>query len=306
MPLRIRLRAGETDEEVMSELFACVGNSGFLGPEGAIILRLQRMFFNWNVSTLVASEVYWIRTTMLVFAVDTCTEEGSIALARDGKLLSSVALPPGWRSTSLHGEIAALLARHGVETRDIDLYAVSSGPGSFTGVRLGLAAVKGMAEIHAKPVVPVSTLETIATAAACSCSIPPTLFAALFDARRGQVFGALYRNDSGGLQSVSKETVSSLATFLDSVRSALPPGTGSNGNLAFCGIDLDPYIQEIAKAGWQGAPMLAVPRALAGTLTQIAERKVAAHGGANSTILDALTADANYVRVSDAELFWKG
>ena len=108
------------------------------------------------------------------------------------------------------------------------------------------------------------------------------------------------------LSVVSQESVSSLSSFLSSARSALPPGTGSNGDLAFCGIDLDPYMQEIAKAGWQSAPMLAVPRALAGTLTQIAERKVAAHGGANSTILDALTADANYVRVSDAELFWKG
>src|ERR1035437_4985275 len=108
--------------------------------------------------------------TMLVFAVDTCTEESSIALASDGKPLSSVALPPGWRSASLHGEIAALLERHGVRTGDIDLYAVTNGPGSFTGVRLGLAAVKGMAEIHGKPVVPVSTLEAIAAAAACSRS----------------------------------------------------------------------------------------------------------------------------------------
>lgn len=242
---------------------------------------------------------------MLVFAVDSCTEEGSIALARDGKLLSSVALPPGWRSTSLHGEIAALLERHGVRTREIDLYTVTSGPGSFTGVRLGLAAVKGMAEIHAKPVVPVSTLQAIAAAAACLCSTPPALFAALFDARRGQVFGGLYSNDGGDLRMASQETVSSLAAFLDCVRSASSPDGGSNGSLAFCGIDLAPYLQEIAKAGWHGAPMLTVPRSLAGTLTQIAERKFTERGGANASILDALSADANYVRVCDAELFWK-
>jgi tRNA threonylcarbamoyl adenosine modification protein YeaZ len=242
---------------------------------------------------------------MLVFAVDSCTEEGSIALARDGKLLSSVALPPGWRSTSLHAEIAALLEQNNVGTREIDLYTVTSGPGSFTGVRLGLAAVKGMAEIHAKPVVPVSTLEAITAAAACSCSTPPSLFAALIDARRGQVFGGLYHNDGVRLRIVSRETVSSLASFLDCVRSASPPGAGSNGNVAFCGIDLAPYLQEIAKAGWHGAPMLTVPRSLAGTLTQIAERKFTERGGANASILDALSADANYVRISDAELFWK-
>jgi tRNA threonylcarbamoyladenosine biosynthesis protein TsaB len=241
---------------------------------------------------------------MLIFAVDTCTEEGSIALARDGKLLSSVALPPGWRSTSLHGEIAALLERQGVRTCDIDLYAVTSGPGSFTGVRLGLAAVKGMAEIHGKPVVPVSTLEAIA-AAACSCATPVALFAALFDARRSQVFGGLYRYDGGGLRLAYKESVSSLSSFLDFVRSASPPGAGSNGSLAFCGIDLAAYLQEIAKTGWQGAPMLTVPRSLAGTLTQIAERKFTERGGANSSVLDAFSADANYVRLSDAELFWK-
>lgn len=242
---------------------------------------------------------------MLVFAVDTCTEEGSIALARDGKLLSSVALPPGWRSTSLHGEIAALLERHDVGTRDIDLYAVTSGPGSFTGVRLGLAAVKGMAEVHGKPVIPVSTLEAIATTAACLCSTPPSLIAALFDARRNQVFGGLYRNDGGGLRIASKETVSSLSSFLDCVRSASPPGAGLNGSLAFCGIDLAPYLQEIAEAGWQGSPMLTVPRSLAGTLTQIGERIFTRRCGTNASVLDAFSADANYVRLSDAELFWK-
>jgi tRNA threonylcarbamoyladenosine biosynthesis protein TsaB len=241
---------------------------------------------------------------MLIFAVDTCTEEGSIALARDGNLLSSVALPPGWRSTSLHGEIAALLEQHGARTRDIDLYAVTSGPGSFTGVRLGLAAVKGMAEIHAKPVVPVSTLETIA-AAASSCTTPPALFAALFDARRGQVFGGLYRYDGCGLRIASKETVSSLSSFLNCVRSASPPDSGMNGHVAFCGIDLVPYLDEIGKSGWQSAPMLTVPQPLAGTLAQMAVRKSAERGGAGSSILDALRADANYVRLSDAELFWK-
>jgi tRNA threonylcarbamoyladenosine biosynthesis protein TsaB len=242
---------------------------------------------------------------MLVLAVETCTEEGSIALARDGNLLSLVALPPGWRSTSLHGEIAALLERNGARTRDIDLYAVTSGPGSFTGVRLGLAAVKGMAEIHTKPVVPVSTLETIAAVAASSCTTPPVLFAALFDARRSQVFGGLYRYDGCGLQIASKETVSSLSSFLDRVRSASPPDSGMNEHVAFCGIDLVPYLDEIGKSGWQGVPMLTVPHSLAGTLAQIAEQKSAERGGAGSSILDALRADANYVRLSDAELFWK-
>ena len=242
---------------------------------------------------------------MLVFAVDTCTEGGSIALARDGKLLSSVMLPPGWRSTSLHAEIAALLEREGVRTRDINLYAVSSGPGSFTGVRLGLAAVKGLAEIHGKPVVPVSTLKALATAARDLCSTPSSWIAALLDARRGQVFGGLYRYEDGGLVLASPEAVSSLSSFLDAVRSAVSPDSISDGNLAFCGIDLAPYSKGIAQTGWQAAPMLAVPQAIAGTLAQIAERRFTEREGVQSNVADALTADANYVRLSDAELFWK-
>src|SRR4051812_36503774 len=103
--------------------------------------------------------------SMYVLAIDTCTEPGSVALARDAELLESPGLPAGLRSDSLHVELLRLLRSHALTTADVHAYAVTSGPGSFTGVRLGMTAAKGLAEVHRKPIAAVSTLEAIAMAA---------------------------------------------------------------------------------------------------------------------------------------------
>jgi tRNA threonylcarbamoyl adenosine modification protein YeaZ len=244
---------------------------------------------------------------MVVLALDTCTEQGSVAVGRDGRLLEARALPAGWRSTTLHLEIARLLQQQGLATKDIDGYGVTSGPGSFTGVRLGMSAVKGLAEVHRKPIVPVSTLETVASAAVLSFP-RPQLLAPLLDARRGQVFGGVYRLSDGRLRAVMEETVSSLASFLkrltmQNVASAANSGSGSGldprGGIAFCGIDVAPFVSELEAAGW-GAPRVSVPPCLARPLLEIATERIQEGLG-----VDASLAEANYVRLSDAELFWK-
>src|SRR6266536_2270706 len=100
---------------------------------------------------------------MLTLALDTTADDGSIALARDGCIAEEALIhaPRGF-SQVLFGEIEALLGRQGVALRDIDLFAAASGPGSFTGVRVGLSAVKGLAEVLGKRVVAVSNLEALA------------------------------------------------------------------------------------------------------------------------------------------------
>ena len=98
---------------------------------------------------------------MLTLAVDTTANFGSIALADENGVREEVLLhaPQGF-SNVLFGEIEALLVRQGVLLPEIDLFAGASGPGSFTGVRVGLSAIKGLAEVLGKRVVAVSNLRS--------------------------------------------------------------------------------------------------------------------------------------------------
>src|SRR3954452_25063096 len=123
----------------------------------------------------------------VILAVDTTGEHGSLALVRGGELLEEVAMhaPEGFAHV-LFGELAALLERHGVKTADIDCFAASSGPGSFTGVRVGLACVKGLAEAVGRPAIAVSNLAALAR---CGTA---RLRGAVIDARRNQIYGAVY------------------------------------------------------------------------------------------------------------------
>src|SRR5919205_942016 len=106
---------------------------------------------------------------MLLLAADTSGKNGSIALAKcEGENYSVIDLVPllgGTFSAQLVPQISGLLAKHGFSKGDIGGFAVASGPGSFTGLRVGLAAIKGLAEILGKPIAAVSLLETLAGSA---------------------------------------------------------------------------------------------------------------------------------------------
>jgi len=239
---------------------------------------------------------------MNVLALDTCTEQGSVALACDDQL-DFRPLPPGWRSTTLHQEIERLLQDHGLASRDIDGYGVTSGPGSFTGVRLGLTAVKGMAEVHAKPIIPVSTLEVIAAAAGESSEVPASAtVAAILEARRGQVFGGVYRQQDGSWKAVTQETVSAVASFLKRIQSdpQIMSDPAAADGVVVCGLDVESLKPELEKAGWNGAHILQVSPCLAGSLARITIRRLQ-----RGQDVEAALAEANYIRLSDAELFWK-
>src|SRR5438477_2927874 len=99
---------------------------------------------------------------MLTLAVDTTADFGSIALADENAVREEVLLhAPGGFSHVLFAAIEALLARQKVRLAEIHLFAGASGPGSFTGVRVGLSAIKGLAEVSGKRVVAVSSLEAL-------------------------------------------------------------------------------------------------------------------------------------------------
>jgi tRNA threonylcarbamoyladenosine biosynthesis protein TsaB len=143
---------------------------------------------------------------MLSLAVDTTAEFGSIALADESGVKGEVLIhaPQGF-SRVLFGEIEALLARQNVGLRDIELFAGASGPGSFTGVRVGLSAIKGLAEVLGKRVVAVSNLEALAEFGTTG------LRATIIDAHRGEVYAALY-DETGN--AIIPEAVLSLDRFV--------------------------------------------------------------------------------------------
>jgi tRNA threonylcarbamoyladenosine biosynthesis protein TsaB len=183
-----------------------------------------------------------------------------------------------------------------VSIHDVAGYGVTTGPGAFTAVRVGLTAVKALAEVEEKPVVPVSTLELIAAAGlAAGAAQPHAVLVPILDARRGQVFGAVYQAGGDGFRPLLPETVSSLSSFLEQVR------TLAGSNVSFCGTDLDRFVPDIEKAGWGQGTLIRVSASLAGVLATIAAARLRQGFG-----VPALSVDANYVRASDAELFWKG
>jgi tRNA threonylcarbamoyladenosine biosynthesis protein TsaB len=132
---------------------------------------------------------------MRVLALDTATEIGAIALVEEDTLLAEIRLRvEKTHSQNLWRTIRFLLAETGWGLEQIDLWAVSTGPGSFTGVRIGLATIKGLAWVTQKPAIGVSTLEVLAW----SVTPSPYLICPILDARRQEVYFAFYRSAPEG------------------------------------------------------------------------------------------------------------
>jgi tRNA threonylcarbamoyladenosine biosynthesis protein TsaB len=209
----------------------------------------------------------------LILAVDTTTEHGSLALLRGDELLEEAVIhAPTTFSHLLYAGIEELLARHAVKLADVDCFASASGPGTFTGVRVSLACVKGFAEALGRPAVGVSNLEALARFGTAR------LRGAVLDARRGDLYGAVY-DDEG--RRVTEEVVASPEVWLRS----LPAG-----------------VEEFVTTGFvlEGRQVLVAPHAMAAQVARIAAGRFA-----RGEACDPAALDANYVRRSDAELFWK-
>src|SRR6266851_9563008 len=100
---------------------------------------------------------------MLILAIDTSTRTGSAALLRDCEVLAEVSsYEETPHSTRLFRDVELLQERANFRVGQIDVFAVAAGPGSFTGLRVGLTAVKAWAEVHKKPIAAISGLEAIA------------------------------------------------------------------------------------------------------------------------------------------------
>ncbi len=127
---------------------------------------------------------------MRILAVDTTTPSGSVALLEGGRLLGEFCLEsPGTHSARLFRAIDALVEAAGIGIGAIDVFAVAAGPGSFTGIRIGLSAVKALAFASGQPVAPVSTLLALAMKPAAE---GVRLVCPVLDAKKGEIYAALF------------------------------------------------------------------------------------------------------------------
>jgi tRNA threonylcarbamoyladenosine biosynthesis protein TsaB len=129
---------------------------------------------------------------MLILSLDTTTRAGSIAVVRDDDVLTEIAGSPALtHGQRLPGELQRALQSANVRLEDVDLLAVAAGPGSFTGLRVGIASMQGLAFARQLKIVPVSTLDALAFDTARAIA-DDRLIAAWIDAQRDQVYAALY------------------------------------------------------------------------------------------------------------------
>jgi tRNA threonylcarbamoyladenosine biosynthesis protein TsaB len=149
---------------------------------------------------------------MRVLALDSTTRDGSVALldvsATDGAVTrvdERLGDSARTHAERLPSELTDLLAAHHLSVADVDLFAVASGPGSFTGLRIGIATMQGFALATGRPLIGVSALEALARSASLSGGVTTpadreadTTVAAWMDAYRRDVFSSLYRSEPDG------------------------------------------------------------------------------------------------------------
>ena len=139
---------------------------------------------------------------MLILGIESSAKAASAALCRDGELLGQYFQCAGLtHSRTLLPMAEELLRGTGTELRELDAVAVAAGPGSFTGVRIGVAAAKGLAWPDGKPCAPCSTLESMAW----QCAHMEGEICAVMDARRNQVYAARFLAQNGTLTRLSED-----------------------------------------------------------------------------------------------------
>jgi len=219
----------------------------------------------------------------LILSIDTTHEFGSIALLAGSEVVEETLLHAvdGFGHV-LFGHLGRLLENHGRQVNEIDCFAAASGPGSFTGVRIGLACVKGLAEAAERKVVAISNLEAMARFGSAAQR------AVVMDARRGEIYGAVYGAEG---QTICEPRVTRFPAWLDT----LPAG-----DIEFIATDFAPFRPALADTRFENAHSTTAPRALAAAIGQIAFDRFRA-----GLARDPADIDADYVRRSDAELLWR-
>src|SRR5215467_9632784 len=187
------------------------------------------------VSMVYVGVPRFARERMLILGIDTSGKSGGVTLAegdeRTFRILGSSPIAGGTFSAQLVPTVAQLFETHGSKLADIGGFAVASGPGSFTGLRVGLSAIKGLAEILGRSIATVSLLEALAFAPG-----KPGLIAAALDAGRSEVFYGLYQVSTASAQMIAEKLLSQ-GQFLEAL--------GASGTTLF--VTSDTNIADLAQ-----------------------------------------------------------
>lgn len=272
-------------------------------------LRIYKCDFQIDQSKSVNSSIRKfinraaLLSSMLVLALDTTTRTGSVALARDGVVIGEEASDPSKpQAARLPGELIALLDRADVVLREVDACAVATGPGSFTGLRIGIAAMQGLAFAEGKALIGVSALDALALLARSSrgpadgpAKAGPhgrTGIATWVDAWRGDVYAALYEDG----RATGEPIVAKPEDLLRDLRGR--PAVGAAGEVIFIGDGAATY-RDLIVSTLGDAARIADPATplLAGAIAQLASEAYAAGARPAPHAIRPL-----YVRRPDAEL----
>jgi len=228
---------------------------------------------------------------MRVLALDTTTRAGSVALVVDDRLVEErIGDPSRGHAERLPAEIVDVVAAHGLALGDMDLFAVATGPGSFTGLRIGIATIQGAAFVHGRSVVGIPALEALAHIAADGRAAG-ALVGAWMDAHRHEVFSALYRVtaaaafESDRLTEIDAPTAGEPAALLARWRAM---GQAPD---VFVGDGADMYRAVVGDAAVAGAP------AIAGAIGRMATARARRGAAIAPAALHPF-----YVRRTDAEI----
>lgn len=249
---------------------------------------------------------------MLLIAIDTSGKLGGLSLAEGGpgafRVIESSPIAGGTFSAQLVPTLAAVLQKHGYQPSDLGGFAAISGPGSFTGLRVGLSAIKALAEVLNKPIAAVSLLEALALSSRERGRIATAL-----DAGRNEIYYGLYGVASGSSNpgqagdgqhatmghammsratmlhaTMLEEVLLSRAEFVEKLKGSQSDLlVTSDQAVAQIASSLGIAVREVARPGSESAVRIGLQKLLAGDTVSV----------------EAL--DANYIRRSDAEIFFK-
>lgn len=244
---------------------------------------------------------------MRVLAIDTTSEYGGAAVYDRGTSLSLVQNeePASRYAVTLFDLVHRALTQAGLGYSDIELYAVSNGPGSFTGIRVGLAAAQGWAKAFGRPVRGVNLLEAMVEQAHPETDwAVPTL-----DARRGEFFACIYRRvsdaagDYRGFEALAPGELvhpTRLGLMLEALNQGGQCSTFSGGKIAFLTRSQDLKARSLGESLAQDVTRVELPGTLLGAIAGIA---IGAFERSENSTPDELA--ACYIRRSDAEMNWR-
>lgn len=152
---------------------------------------------------------------MRILAVDTSSKSCSVCIVEDTWLRVELTMGTGaTHSKHLMDLIQKAVSFAGVNLSELDGFAVTKGPGSFTGLRIGISSVKGLAVAVGKPIVGISSLDVLAS----QCALSSCLICPLLDARKGEVYFSLYVNEDGKLKKKTEEWVCSPEKAIENIQ----------------------------------------------------------------------------------------